>query len=93
MAPPSSYLSILMILCTWNVHGELSGIAELKQVGTYSDILFTSEHWLSKNCLSILETSFDNQVTSFTKHGVNTNNTTRGRVAFIVKQSEDYIIN
>lgn len=93
MAPSSSYLSILMILCTWNIHGAFSGIAELKQVVMLSDIVFVSEHWLSKNCLSILETSFDNKVTLFAKHGVTTNNTTRGGEAFIVKQSEDYIIN
>lgn len=81
-----------MILCTWNINGEFSGIAELKQVVTFSDIVFVSEHWLSKNCLSILETSFDNKVT-FRKNGVTTNNTARGGVAFIIKQSEDYIIN
>lgn len=75
------------------IHGAFSGIAELKQVVTFSDIVFVSEHLLSKNCLSILETFFDNKVTLFAKHGVTTNNTTRGGVAFIVKQSEDYIIN
>lgn len=41
-ASPSLHLSILMILCTWDIHGEFSGIAELKQIVTFYDILFIS---------------------------------------------------
>lgn len=48
MAPLSSYLSVLMIICTLNIHGGFSGIAELKQVVTFNDILFISSTGFQK---------------------------------------------
>lgn len=80
-------LCISMILTCWNVHGVFCCLSELSDVMEFSDIVFISEHWLQKHCLPILNTSFTENYTCFTKPGITKNNITRGGIAFLIRKS------
>ena len=78
-----------MIFFTWNVHGAFSCLSD---VVTFSDIVFISEHWLPDVCLPSLSTTFGNHTYYIANADITTNNITRGGVAFIFKNSEQYSI-
>jgi exonuclease III len=81
-----------MILSCWNVHGVTSCLPELTEVATVSHIVFISEHWLYKNNLSILNTSFPDSIYSIATPGISKNNITRGGIAFLIRKSTDFNI-
>lgn len=81
-----------MILSCWNVHGVFSCLPELTEVASFSDIVFISEHWLCKDNLSILNTSFPNSIYSIATPGISKNNITRGGIAFLIRKSTEFNI-
>ena len=87
-----NFLLISMIFSTWNVHGAFSCLSQISDVVEFSDIVFISEHWLPDICLPSLNTTFGNHISYIANPGITTNNITRGGVAFIFKNSEQYSI-
>ena len=87
-----NFLLISMIFSTWNVHGAFSCLSQIFDVVEFSDIVFISEHWLPDICLPSLNTTFGNHISYIANPGITTNNITRGGVAFILKNSEQYSI-